>query len=111
MKKYIFLLFLLTSVSIYTIGQNKYATIRVTESVKGSDSYLSITYETGSVETKELKEITSRMGTLIRENFESNQKIVTQTLNRLAEKGYEVISSSISYMGSVRFSDYTLSKE
>lgn len=111
MKKYIFLLFLLTSVSIYTIGQTKYATIRITESMKGFDSFISISYETGEVETIELKAIENRRNALIPENFESNQKIITQTLNKLAEKGYEVISSSISYMGSTRFSDYTLSKE
>lgn len=69
-----------------SVSGNKYATIRVLEAYTG-DSRIVTIYEDGKVEEIELEHFRQK-------NFTDNSKKIHDAINAVANKGYQLVSSS-----------------
>ena len=85
-------LFVLIVISAQAQSVNKYATARIFESQSKELSRMVLVYETGESEIIPLKNWKPSFGSALSNNdiLIENQKVITQYLNKMSEKGYEV---------------------
>ena len=107
MKKSIILFVLFACMSVYAIGQTKYATIHV---IEGTDKFSSLTiaYENLETETIALQGIGQSLPNP--DALVENQKTITDILNKMASKGYVLVSESLTTYGYIRYTNYTFKK-
>ncbi len=110
MKKSIIISLLFCCVSILTMGQTRYATMRVMELNK-ANSQITIVYENQETETIEINGIGA--SGLNEDKLLENQLTITRTINKIAAKGYKLVSESTSSFGqsNYKYTNYTFIKE
>lgn len=93
------IILLLTSAINQDAGQDKYATLRISEA-GDSNSKMAVVYENGKIEEFEMDSWGSK-------TFNSNSLKINQALNMLASKGYDLVSST----GGDYMTNYTFVKK
>jgi len=105
MKKFILVIALLMSTNGFSQTTIKIATARINElsSSRGGDKsinrVINVVYENGEIQTIALKSNTFKNGNYPAkdDSFVSNQKLITDFLNQMRAKGYQVSHLSTAY--------------